>query len=72
MSRGVGPILVTRQENVILPKVEPTIAQGILVVVKARYSKPILNQESGSIVKRVSRNWSKGIHSVNKVSQCMY
>jgi hypothetical protein len=32
MSRGVELVLVTRQETIILPKVEPIIAQGIPVV----------------------------------------
>ncbi len=73
MSRGVELVLVTRQEIVILPKVEPIVAQGVFVVVRVRrYTKPILDQQSGNIVRRVSMDWSKRIHSVNKVSRCMY
>jgi hypothetical protein len=44
MSKGVELVLVTRQETVILPKAEPIIAQGVLVVVKVKYSEPKLNQ----------------------------
>jgi hypothetical protein len=68
MSRGVDLVLVTRQEIVVLPKVEPIVAQGVLMVVKVKYSKPILDQQSGSIVRGVSRDWSKRIHSMNKFS----
>jgi hypothetical protein len=32
-----------------------------------KYSEPILNQKNGSIVRRVPRDWSRGIHSVNIV-----
>jgi hypothetical protein len=53
MSIGVEPILVTRQEIVILPKVEPTTVEGVLVTIKMRYSEPIFNQQNGSIIKGV-------------------
>ncbi len=43
MSRGVEPLLVTRQEIIVLPKVEPIVAQGVHVVVKIKYSEPKLN-----------------------------
>ncbi len=43
MSIGVEPIIVTRQETIVLPKVEPTIALGVHVAVKVKYSVPIFN-----------------------------
>jgi hypothetical protein len=67
MFRRVEPIFVSRQETVVLPKVEPIVAEGVHVVVKVRYSEPRLHQQNGSIIKGVSRDWTKGIHSVNKV-----
>jgi hypothetical protein len=67
MSKGVESILVSRQEILVLPRVEPTIVEGVHVVVKVRYSEPRFNQQSGSIVRGVLRDWSKIIHSVNKV-----
>jgi hypothetical protein len=56
MSRGVRLILVTRPEIVVLPTIEPTVAQGVHVVFKVKYSEPKLNQWSGNIVRRVSRD----------------
>jgi hypothetical protein len=55
MSKGVELVLVTRQETVILPKVELIVAEGVLVAIRMRY-KPIFNQQNGSIVKRVPRD----------------
>jgi len=43
MSNIVKPVLVTRQETIILPKAEPTITERVRVVVKVRYSEPKLN-----------------------------
>jgi hypothetical protein len=43
MSRRVGLILVTRQENVILPKVNLIMVKHVHVVVKVRYSEPKFN-----------------------------
>ncbi len=37
------------------------------MAIKVRYSEPRLNQQNGSIVRGIPRDWSKGIHSVNKV-----
>jgi hypothetical protein len=67
MSRGIEPILIIRQETMVLPRVESTIVEGVLVVVRKKYNEPIFNHQSGSIVKGVPRDWSKGIHSVYKV-----
>jgi hypothetical protein len=36
-------VLITRQEIVILPKVEPIIAKGVPMVIKIKYSEPKLN-----------------------------
>jgi hypothetical protein len=66
MSRGVEPIFVTKQETIILPRVEPIVVEGVLVVVKVRYNEPKLNQQSGSIVSGVPRDWSNRNHSVNR------
>jgi hypothetical protein len=56
MSQGVEPILVIKQETIILPRIESIVVQGVPVVVKVRYSEPRLNQQSGSIVRRVPRD----------------
>jgi hypothetical protein len=42
MSRGVQLIFVTRQETIVLPRVEPIMVEGVHVVIKARYSDPNL------------------------------
>jgi hypothetical protein len=34
------------------------------MVVKIRYNEPKFNHHNGNIVRRVPRDWSKGIHSV--------
>jgi len=44
MPRGVELVLVTRQEIVVLPRVEPIVIEGVLVVVTVRYIEPIFNQ----------------------------
>jgi hypothetical protein len=67
MFRGVEPVLAFRQETIVLPKVEPIVTKGVHVAIRVRYSEPILHQHNGSIIIRVSRDWSKGIHSVNIV-----
>jgi len=56
MSRGVELIFVTRQEIVILPKAEPTLAKGVPMAVRVMYSELRLNHQSGSIVKGVLRD----------------
>jgi hypothetical protein len=43
------------------------MVEGVPVAVRMKYSEPRFNQQNGSIVKGVPRDWSKGIHSVNKV-----
>jgi hypothetical protein len=67
MSRRVELILVIRQKNIILPQVESTMVKCIHVAIRVRYSELICNQQNGSIVKGVPRDWSRRIHSVNKV-----
>jgi hypothetical protein len=44
MSKGVESILLTREETIVLPRVEPTITKGVHVVVKIKYNVPKLNQ----------------------------
>jgi len=68
MSKQVEPILIIREKIIILPRAEPTIVEGILAIVKIKYSEPRFNQRSGSIVRGVLRDWSKRIHSVNRIS----
>ncbi len=43
MSKGVEPILITKQETIVLSRAKPTIVEGIHVVVKVNYSEPRLN-----------------------------
>ncbi len=43
MSKRIERILVTRQEILILPKVEPTVSQGVHVAIIIKYSEPIFN-----------------------------
>jgi hypothetical protein len=66
MSRRVEPILVTKQENVVLPRAKPIVAKHVRVI-RMRYSEPIFNQQNGNIVRGVLKDWSRRIHSVNKV-----
>jgi hypothetical protein len=65
MSRGAKSILVARQKIVVLPRVKPTVVEGVLMVVRIRYSELRLNQQNGSIVRGVPRGWNRGIHIVN-------
>ncbi len=44
MPRGVELVLVTRQEIVVLRKVETIVIEGVLVVVRVRYIEPKFNQ----------------------------
>ncbi len=67
MSRRIELVLVTRQEIVVLPKAKPTIVEGVLVVVKVKYSETKLNHQSGSIVRGVQRDWRRRIHNVYRV-----
>jgi hypothetical protein len=60
-------VLVIGQETIILPNAKPIVVKGVIVDIIVRYSEPKLNQHNGSIVKRVPRDWSRGIHNVNKV-----
>ncbi len=43
MSKGIKPILVTRQEIVVLLRVELIVAEGVIVVVRVKYSEPRFN-----------------------------
>jgi len=67
MLRGVKPVFITRQEIVVLPRVEPIVTKGVLVVIRVKSSEPTFNQQNGSIFRKVPRDWSKGIHNVNSV-----
>jgi hypothetical protein len=51
MSRWVELVLVTRQETIVLLKVEPIITKGIPMAIKIKYSEPKFNQQSGGIVR---------------------
>jgi hypothetical protein len=65
MSKGAKSVLVTKQETIVLPRIETTITKVIPMVVKLKYNEPKFNQQNGSIV-TVIRDWGRGIHSVNK------
>ncbi len=43
MFEGIKPVLVTRQETVILPRAKPIVAKCVLVAVKVKYNEPKLN-----------------------------
>ncbi len=55
-------MLVIRKEIVVLPRVKPTVIEGVPMVIRVRYSEPKVNQYNGSIVNGVPRVWSRGIH----------
>jgi len=38
MSKGIEPILITRQELVVLLRAEPIIVEGVPMAVKVRYN----------------------------------
>jgi len=59
MFKGVELVFITKQEIVVLLRTKPIIAQGIPLAIKVRYSEPRINQQSGNIVKGVSRDWNK-------------
>jgi hypothetical protein len=40
MSRGVEPILVTRLENVVLPRAKPIMAEYVSMAIRVKYSEP--------------------------------
>jgi hypothetical protein len=42
------------------------------MAIKVKYSAPRLNQQNGSIVRGIPRDWSRGIHSVKKVPRLNY
>jgi len=44
MSRRVEWILVTRQKIIVLPRTEPTIIEGVDVIIRIKYNEPKLNQ----------------------------
>jgi hypothetical protein len=66
MLRKVEPILVIRQEFVILLRKKLTIV-GVLAFVRVKYDKPRFSQQNGSIVRGVLKDWNKEIHSMNRV-----
>jgi hypothetical protein len=53
MSRGAESVLVTRQETIILPKIEPIVAEGVPMAIRMKCSEPIFNQHNGSIFRGV-------------------
>jgi hypothetical protein len=44
MSKKVELVFVTRQEIVILPRIEPTIAKGVSMAIRVKYNEPKFNQ----------------------------
>ncbi len=67
MPKWVELVLITKQETIILPRTKPTVAKGLLVAIRIRYSEPKFNQQNESIVRKVPRDWNKGIHNVNRI-----
>jgi hypothetical protein len=43
ISKGVESVLVIRQEIVVLPRVEPTIAEGVPMALRVKCNEPIVN-----------------------------
>jgi hypothetical protein len=42
------------------------------MAIRMRYNEPIVNQQNGSIISGVPRDWNKGIHNVNRVPKPNY
>ncbi len=42
------------------------------MAVRVRYNEHKFNQHNGSIVRKVPRDWNKGIHSVNRVPRLIF
>jgi hypothetical protein len=61
MSKGVESILVTRQETVVLQGAEPIVAKHVHVAIRMEYNEPKFNQQNGSIIRGVPRDWSRRI-----------
>jgi hypothetical protein len=51
MSRGVELVFVTRQKNIILPKAEPTLAKGVPMAIRVKYSNPNLINKMEALLK---------------------
>jgi hypothetical protein len=43
MSKKIELVFLTRQKTIVLPKVKPTMAQSVHVVVIVKYNEPRLN-----------------------------
>ncbi len=67
MFKGIKLMLITKQKIVALLRIEPTVIKGVLVAIKARCNEPKFNQHNGNIIRGIPRDWSRRIHSVNKV-----
>jgi len=67
ISKGVDLIFITRQEIISLPRIELIVAENVPMVVRVKYNEPKVNQQNGSIMNGVPRDWSRRIHIVNKV-----
>jgi hypothetical protein len=44
MSKRVEPILVIKQETIVLPKAKPIVVKGVLVAIKMKYNEQRFNQ----------------------------
>ncbi len=44
MSKRVEPVLVIKQETIVLPKAKPIVVEGVPVAVKMKYSEHRFNQ----------------------------
>ncbi len=56
ISKRVESVLVTRQETIILPRIEPTVAKGVPMAIRVKYNESIVNQQNGSINSGVPRD----------------
>jgi hypothetical protein len=72
MSKRVEPVFVIRQKTIVLPKVEPIVIEHVHVAIRVRYNEPIFNQQNGSIIRIVPRDWSRRIDNVNRVPKPNY
>jgi hypothetical protein len=67
MLKRVELIFVTRQETIILLRAKTIVIEHVHVAIRMRYNEPIFNQQNGSIIREVPRDWSRGIDNENKV-----
>jgi hypothetical protein len=60
-------ILINRQEIVALPRVKLIMVERVLTAVKVTYNEPKFNQHNEILVRGVPMDWSRVVHSVNRI-----